>query len=165
MTKKNEVRIIHETEEPEAPAKRTINTLEFLSVPYTDPELLRFAEAIARHTIEKEKQEEQFEVIKLDFKHKIESLDASIRDLTRKITKRAHYENVDCFYMLESPTEREKTLVRRDTGEVVRVVPMDPHDYQDPLPTVLASTDPVDKTDSFSLAAPANGKADQGRPQ
>lgn len=147
---------IAETSDPapqvETP-KRTAPTLEFLPVPYTDAEILVFADKIARLTVEKQNSEEQFEVVKLNFKHTLEALEAAIRDVTRKITKRAHYENVDCIYQLETPTTQEKTLIRRDTGEVVRVVPMDSRDYQDPLPAVM-KPDQVDATDSFSLAAP-----------
>jgi hypothetical protein len=145
--------------------KRTSPAIEFLPVPYTDAEVIKFADSIGRYSNEKQQAEEQFEVIKLDFKHKLEALDATIRDITRKITKRQHYENVDCFYILEDPSPREKTLVRRDTAEVVRVVPMDRSDYQDRLPIAMRPEDPVDKTDSFTLSTPPNGKSqDQETP-
>lgn len=140
---------------------RTETALEYLPVPYTDAEVLVMAEQMARFSSEKQALEEQFEVIKLDFKHKLEALEASLKSVTRKIQKRTHYENVDCIFILEMPTPHEKTLVRLDTADCVRVVPMDSRDYQDPLPMVLKTEkapDPVDRT-PFNLEAPANGKA------
>jgi len=143
---------------PVAPTKRTAPTLEFLAVPFTDAEILTMAETMARLESERETLEEQFEVIKLDHKHKLEDFGQSIRALSRKIKSRHHYENVDCFYILEEPSPAEKTLVRRDTGEIVRVVPMQSHDFQDKLPLAL-KPDPVDTSSTFSLEAPADGKA------
>lgn len=137
--------------------------LEYLPVAYTDAEVLVLADQMARFSSEKQALEEQFEVIKLDFKHKLEALEASLKSVTRKIQKRTHYENVDCIFILEMPTPNEKTLVRLDTGDLVRVVPMDSRDYQDPLPMVLKPeppADPVDRT-PFNLEPPkpGNGQA------
>jgi hypothetical protein len=151
---------IVDTKGPHPPAhlektRRTAPALEFLPVPFTDAEILLMAETMARQSTEKQNIEEQFEVVKLDFKHQLENIDASLRSIYRKISKRSHYENVDCFYILEEPTRDEKTLVRRDTGEIVRVVPMAAHDYQDRLPAVM-TTDAVDKADTLTLTAPEN---------
>lgn len=157
--KKKSSDLITEVPPPAEPdrQKRTAPALEFLPVPYTDSQILVMADSMARYSVEKQNLEEQFEVVKMDFKHKLEAIDASIRTLTRNITKRSHYENVDCIYVLEEPTHAEKTLVRMDTGEVVRVLPMDPRDYQDSLPAVMRAADPVDTT-SFALEPPDDRK-------
>ncbi len=143
---------------PVEKAKRTTPTLEFLPVAYTDSEIVALADSLARYAADKERLEEQFECIKLDFKSKIEAVDNSVKSIGRKIRTRSHYENVDCFYMLEDPTPGEKTLVRRDTGEIVRVVPMDARDYQDPLPLAMKPDTTVDNT-RFSLTPATDGKA------
>lgn len=131
--------------------KRQVPTIEFLSVPYTDAEIVTKADEMARYEMEKQALEEQLEAIKLDFKSKIEALQNNIKKRSREISKRTHYENVECVYLLESPRPSEKTLVRLDTGEQVRIVPMDTRDYQDPLPMALKTDDPVDRTELYAL--------------
>ena len=134
--------------------KRQVPTLEFLSVPYTDPEIVTKADEMARYEMEKQALEEQLEAIKLDFKSKIEALENNIKKRSREISKRSHYENVECVYVLESPRPSEKTLIRLDTGEQVRIIPMDTRDYQDPLPMALKSEDPIDRTELYKLSPP-----------
>lgn len=142
--------------------KRTSDTLEFLQVAYTKAELLTLADAMARADEERERLEEQLEVVKTDFKHKLEAVESTLKDLRRKYRRGNHWENVDCFYILEDPTPNEKTLVRRDTGELMRVVPMDPRDYQDPLPIAMKPEQPMtaaDSPDRLVLESPSvNGK-------
>ena len=142
--------------------QRTVPTLEFLPVPYTDAEILTRAEEMARYETERQTLEEQFEAIKLDFKSKLEALAGNIKKRSREIRVRSHYENVECVYVLERPSPHEKTLIRLDTGEIVRRIPMDARDYQDPLPAVLKSEDPIDRTEVFSLAPPANKEKTNG---
>ena len=120
------------TKDPEK-AKRTRDAIEFLPVPYTATELLDMGERLARAQQERETAEDQFEVLKTNHKHVIEGLEASIRSLYRKITQRSHWENVDCVWMLETPTPHEKQLIRKDTGEIVKTLPMEKNDFQIPL--------------------------------
>jgi len=144
--------------------RRTVPALEFLPVTYTGAEIIALAQAQARAEESKEQLCEQFEALKLKHKSELETVENSIRQIARKIRKNTHYENVDCIYILEDPTPREKTLIRLDTGEIVRVVPMDSRDYQDPLPTVLKPETPVVSNDCFTLAPPAVNGKDQPAP-
>ena len=152
------VKIVEETTPPPpAPEeKRKIPTLEFLQVPYTHDELLDLAEKLARAGAEKERLEEIFEVQRLDFKHQFEALESTMRDLVRKIGRRSQWQNVQCTWILETPSADEKTLVRMDTGEVVKTVPMSDHDYQDRLPEIFKDSSAKISADDFKLKAAAD---------
>ena len=136
--------------------KRTAPDLQFLPVAYTTQQLLDMAQQLARTSSERDQTQEQFEVLKKNHNHQTEALENSIRSLTRNIGRGHHYENVDCFWILEEPTQHEKTLVRKDTGEIVRVLPMEKFDYQEVLlPAVLqpdAKPGPVATDNDFQLS-------------
>ena len=145
-------------ETPAETPKRTSPTIEFLPVPYTNAQLLEMASRLARTSSERDQTIEQFEVLKTNHRHQVEAMDNSIRDLTRKIGRGHYWENIDCFWILESPTPHEKELVRTDTAEIVRVVPMEKHDFQEVLlpaalqrESLVKSPDPV-ASDDFKLS-------------
>lgn len=137
------------------PAKRTASAIEYLQVPFTRDEMVDLAERLARAGSEKQALEERFEVQKLDFKYQHKALEESIRSLNRQIVQRSHWDNVECLWELEQPTKQEKTLIRLDTGEIVKTVPMQGSDYQDPLPAVFKEHAPAEKLELTPPAPPA----------
>ncbi len=153
-------------EKPDDTPKRHVDAIEFLPVMYTQGQLLEMGTRLARTTQEKQQAEEQFEAIKAGHKHTLEALDANARQLTRQINLGTHYENVDCLWILEMPTHHEKQLVRRDTGEIVRTVPMDRGDYQEVLiPAAIKSDVPpmaVTPQPSDGKAAAVKDSPEQG---
>jgi len=148
-------------EKPDDAPKRHVDTMEFLPVAYTPAQLLEMGTRLARTTQEKEQVEERFESLKADHKATTESLDKSLRQLTRQINVGTHYENVDCAWILEMPTHHEKQLVRKDTCEIVRTVPMERGDYQEVLiPAAIKSDVPLVATGTAVTLPPAkDGKA------
>lgn len=124
---------IHDTEPPAQP-KRTTPGLEWLQVRYTMAERLDLAEKLARCQASIEQAEDQKKATDAQHKDLVTRLETERRSLTRKLTAGGEMRNVDCTWLLGDPTPSEKTLVRLDTGEVVRIVPMIGTDFQEEIP-------------------------------
>jgi hypothetical protein len=147
----------------EPPAKRTSETMEYLAVLYTDQEKYHLATQLAQANQAMGDAEDKKKVIDAEHKETVEGLKLSIKRLSRKLTQGAELRNVQCVWLMEDPTRDQKTLVRRDTGETVRIVPMQEHDYQDNLqikPEAIATPTISAPTELFpdpTATAPANG--------
>ena len=131
---------IHE-DPPTKPKPRTTPGLEWLQVRYTMPERLDLAEKLARCQASIEQAEDQKKATDAQHKDLITRLETERRSLTRRLNAGGEMRNVECTWMLGDPTDREKTLVRLDTGEVVRTVPMIGTDFQDEIPETLAASE------------------------
>lgn len=137
------------------PAKRTEPTLEYLPVLYTREERLDLAEQLARASQAAGDAEDSKKAADAEHKETMEALKLSIKRLSRKLTSGHEMRNVQCKWLLDSPTAVEKTLVRLDTGEVVRVMPMQDRDYQQALPGVK---DEPTLGEALVLEPPPDGK-------
>lgn len=145
---------IHE-DPPAKPKPRTTPGLEWLQVRYTMPERLDLAEKLARCQASIEQAEDQKKATDAQHKDLITRLETERRSLTRKLNAGGEMRNVDCTWILGDPTPSEKTLVRMDTGEVVRVVPMIGSDFQEEIPAAPAT----DQAEALVLEPPpADGK-------
>lgn len=128
--------------------------MEYLPVRYTGPERLDLAEQLARASQAKSDAEDQKKAQDAEYKETVEGLNLAIKRLSRKLTSGHELRNVPCKWLLEDPTPKEKTLVRMDTGEIVRVVPMQDRDFQETLPGIPEQ--PVGET--LVLEPPPDGK-------
>ena len=125
---------------PAAKPKRTSPALEYLPVPYSPPERQALGEQLARATMAKTELEEGKKARDAEYKDDLEKISLSIRSLCRKLHSGNEYRNVSCEWILEDPTPAEKSLVRKDTGELIRTVPMQADDYQEELPLLQRPT-------------------------
>lgn len=141
--------------EPPAKPKRTTPGLEWLQVRYTMPERLDLAEKLARCQGSIEQAEDQKKATDAQHKDLITRLETERRSLTRRLNAGGEMRNVECTWLLGDPTDREKTLVRLDTGEVVRTVPMIGTDFQEEIPETLAA---AESGEGLVLEPPADGK-------
>lgn len=124
--------------------RRESPTLEYLPVRYTDPERMDIAEQLGRAAQSQGDLEDQKKAQDAEHKEALEACKLQIKRLSRKMASGSEMRNVQCVWLLGDPTPGEKTLVRKDTGEIVRVIPMQDHDYQEELP----------------ITAPANGSGE-----
>lgn len=124
------------------PQKRSAPSMEYLPVSYTPAERLDLAEQLARASQTRMDTEDQKKANDAEFKETMEGLNLAIKRLTRRLTQGSEMRNVECKWILEDPTPKEKTLVRLDTGEVVRIMPMQDHDFQELLPITPATAEP-----------------------
>ncbi|MGH7486322.1 MAG: hypothetical protein ACREMY_12095 [bacterium] len=146
MKKRNDVK----TEKPGAPTaeapvpiQREAPGLEYLPVQYTMAERLDLAEQLARAAQSSQDLDDQKKANDAEYKEASEAVKLALKRLTRKLTQGNEMRNVNCKWLLEFPTSREKTLVRLDTGEQVRVMPMQDHDFQEELPITEAAGEPL----------------------
>lgn len=128
-------------DQPAKPKPRTTPGLEWLQVRYTMAERLDLAEKLARCQSAIEQAEDQKKATDAQHKDLVTRLETERRSLTRKLTAGGEMRNVDCTWLLGDPTPTEKTLVRMDTGEVVRTVPMIGTDFQEEIPETLAAAE------------------------
>ena len=143
-------------EEVPKPEKRTSDTIEFLPVQFTPAERLDIGEQLARAVQSRQDAEDQKKAKDAEHKQLIEALNMQTKRLTRRLSTGSEMRNVSCRWLLEDPTPREKTLVRLDTGETVRTVPMQDHDYQMDLPEPIPPAN--GKSETLVLEPPpANG--------
>lgn len=129
--------------------------MEYLPVRYTDPERLDLAEQLARASQAKQDAEDQKKAQDAEYKEQLEGLNLAIKRLSRKLTAGHEMRNVQCKWILEDPTPKEKTLVRTDTGEIVRVVPMQDRDFQEVLPGIAEQP----AGENLVLEPPPDGKS------
>ena len=112
--------------EPMKPRKEQI----MLKVIYTEDELKEFAGRLARATTELGEAEEQKKAIMAQFKERIESARLDTLALSRNITTGYAMKYVDCVLHMDSPKVGDVTIIRTDTGEIVRVRPMTEEECQ-----------------------------------
>lgn len=146
------------TAAPASPPRRESSALEYLPVRYTDPERMDIAEQLGRAAQSQGDLEDQKKAQDAEHKEALEAVKLQIKRLSRKLASGSEMRNVMCKWLLEDPTPKEKTLVRLDTGEVVRVVPMQDHDFQEELPIAKpAGTNGSGET--LVLEPPPDGKS------
>src|SRR5580704_3954710 len=91
-----------------------------LRCPLTDQEKIRFGEGLARLLEEMGEVEDEQKASAAKFKAQLEGIEGAVTK-TRKILSAGYeYRWIDCKVLYHKPATRQKTLVRLDTGEVVR---------------------------------------------
>jgi len=153
--------LVPETPKETKPAPRETPTLEYLAVRFTDPERMDIAEQLGRAAQAQGDIEDQKKAQDAEHKEELEAVKLQIKRLSRKLATGSEMRNVQCTWLLGDPKPDEKTLVRKDTGEIVRVVPMHEHDYQENLPlvTVPGNGADVPRETLVLEPPPADGKS------
>lgn len=123
-------------------SKRTIDgALEWLPVTYTTAQRLQLSEKLARAVQSLEDAEDRKKARDAEHKELVQRLELERKSLARRINLGHEMQNTECKWILDDPTHGEKTLVRMDTGEIVRVVPMQSQDYQESILETPAPTE------------------------
>lgn len=68
------------------------------------------------------------------FKSDIEAKTKAIGDFSRRINNGYEHRNIDCQIRFNDPESGMKTLMRMDTGEIVRITKMSEAEKQEELP-------------------------------
>lgn len=108
-------------------------TTEWLKYEFSEDELKEFAKKLAYETRELMENEETKKSVMSDFKSKIESSKEKISKLSNLINNGYEYRNIDCEVQLNSPEDGQKTIIRKDTGEVVKSLSMTEEEKQEKL--------------------------------
>ncbi len=118
----------------EAMMNRPDTVSQNLRCPLTDPEKIRLGEGLARLLEEMGEVEDEQKATATKFKAQLEGIDSAVTK-TRKILSAGYeYRWIDCRVLYHKPATRQKTIVRLDTGEEVRIEDMNEDECQENLP-------------------------------
>lgn len=109
-------------------------TREFLKYQFTEPELKDKSTTLALECRNLEEVENEKKQVMSDFKSKVDGHQATISKLSNHINNGYEYRYIDCEIRMDTPLRGEKSIVRKDTGDVVKVEPMSPEEMQQELP-------------------------------
>jgi hypothetical protein len=107
---------------------------EFLKYDFTPDEVRELGKELARKTTENAELELQLAAVKSQFKDKTTRLAADISALSRQVANGYEHRNVECKIQWHTPRLGMKTIIRCDTGEVVRETQMSNEERQEMLP-------------------------------
>jgi hypothetical protein len=107
---------------------------EFLKYVFSGEEMHDFATELARKTSEMSETEEAKKATVAQFGDRIASLRADTSSLARKFNSGYEYRNIECKVLYHKPSPAQKTIIRLDTGEVVKVQAMTFNELQEILP-------------------------------
>lgn len=117
-------------------ATRTVRVERHLKYTFNQDERNELASDLANAYYDRTELESQLASIKADFKGKIGSIEAQIEKQTRRIRDGYEMREIECEVQFHTPEEGKKRVVRIDTGEVVGIELMLPHERQEVLPFV-----------------------------
>jgi hypothetical protein len=116
---------------------RTTQVDRHLKYTFNQDERNNLASELANAYYDRSELESQLSSIKADFKGRIGSLETQIEKHTRKIRDGYEMREIECEVQFHTPVDGQKRVVRLDTGEVVAVEYMLPHERQEILPFVV----------------------------
>jgi hypothetical protein len=113
---------------------REVTRFELLKCDFSLEEIQQRAQSLARanqqaHQIEAEKKQ-----VASDYKSRIEAVMSEVLALSSAVAMGYEMRRTECSVIYNSPTSGEKTLVRKDTGEYVRVERMTSEEQQEVFP-------------------------------
>ena len=110
-----------------------IKKTEWLKYSFSEAEIKELAKKLAYETRTLEELEDQKKSVVSDFSNKITRVKASLSGLANNINNGYDFRNIDCEVLLNSPEAGQKSIVRLDTGEIVRVEDMTQNEKQEKL--------------------------------
>lgn len=118
-----------------APTKpRTKATKSNLAYHFTEAELLALGKELGESQLKLRQLDDDRKMVADEWKAKISSAEAHINSLSNKTSSGYEYRDIECTVTYDDPIPGDKTLRRNDTGEIVRVFPMDENEKQEELP-------------------------------
>lgn len=103
---------------------------EHLKCEFTDAEIADFARQLARANQSRGSIEQQKKEVDSQLKAEIECQNSIINRLSGLVATGSEYRAVECTVQLDTPENGRKRIVRIDTGEEVKIVPMTDADRQ-----------------------------------
>lgn len=97
---------------------------------FSKDEIFEKGKTMAHLSSELSDLEEEKKAVASDFKAKIEAKKASISLMGNHINNGYEYREVECEVTMNDPTPGMKTVVRKDTNEVVETIPMESYEMQ-----------------------------------
>jgi len=107
---------------------------EYLKYVFTEEETRENAKKLARKNQELAELELKKKQLAADIKSEIDSANAEAARLARWVNDEYDFRMVECEILFNSPQEKQKTVYRIDTGEVVKTEKMTGDELQAELP-------------------------------
>lgn len=105
----------------EKPSRPPMKTEENLRVTYTQDQLLEVGKSLANATNELQSVEDEKKSVSASYKARIESIEGKIKDLSLRLSQGWEVKKVIVETRYDTPIAGQKTTVRLDTGETVRI--------------------------------------------
>lgn len=118
--------------EPE-PHRWTGKTYQNVRVMLTEAEALKHGRNQSRLLQQIERLKEDLKQVKAQYKAKEEKLLAEVKIETQAINNNYIFKDVECEVRFNDPTNGQKSIVRNDTGELVTIEMMEPHEMRRPV--------------------------------
>jgi hypothetical protein len=106
---------------------------EYLKSQFTEQELKDISKKLAYENKNYDELEDAKKSVTSEFSSKINSSRAIISKLSNNINNGYEYKDVECEIRLNEPRDGQKTTVRKDTGEIVRIEDMNERELQEEL--------------------------------
>ncbi len=107
---------------------------EWLRYDFSKAELEDFSKELARHTLERSRLEQQKKEVDAQLKATIEAETTQIAVLAGNVNTGHMQRMIDCAVLWHNPRNGRATIVRIDSGEIVRERAMTYEELQDRLP-------------------------------
>lgn len=114
--------------------KEPVKVWEQVSYAFTPAELLELGAELARESQIIDDLHQEQKKLAAQFKFAVSDAEGRRWKLARKINEKSEMRDAECVVRLHTPVVGKKSLVRLDTGEIVREEKMTPAEMQDQLP-------------------------------
>lgn len=113
--------------------KKPVTVEEYLRYEFTEDQLREKAKSLAVTVQRQTQTQEEQKAAQAQFKERLERFVAEIGKLSRDINNGWEMRNIECVVNFHSPVQGTKQILRLDTGELVREMPMSKSEMQDNL--------------------------------
>ena len=125
---------------------RTAETSEFLRYDFTPTEFMEHARILGRLNQELARSEERKKSVTAELAADVKRHQDEVSNQSQLVSNGYEYRDIKCEIQYHVPEKGKKTIIRIDTGEIVRVAFMTGQDMQEAF-----------DFDQAALAAPAEG--------
>ena len=106
---------------------------EYCKVHFTREERAELALTLARANQQLQELEGRKKQVAAAIKSEMEEQAASIQRLARLVHDGYEFKDVEVYFVFDRPLKGQKEVWRKDTEELVRMIPMSDHDRQEAL--------------------------------
>ena len=104
-----------------------------LQYKFTKEELLDLGRTLGESQLALRQLDDDRKMVVDEWKAKISSQEATINDLSNKTSSGYEYRNIECSVTYDVPVKGQKTIMRLDSGDVVKIMEMDDAEKQGEL--------------------------------
>lgn len=131
-----------------------------LPVEYVQAELDEKASRLSSAMLEYDEIEEQKKAATSQFSDQLKAIRGEVRQLAKQIRRKGEDRAVDCIVQFHTPQPAFKTIIRQDTGEIVRTEAMS---YEESQENLFEEAEDINRM--YSAEDPRPEKPSQDQPE